>query len=138
MARIGYEGGVLHPAGRLPFALTCAALIALGSFASVRLHTVFDKSAVWERDVRGRYQGVLDALPPGGSVLYVYDLPPPEAPRHLQAQYAVAPRLLVEEGPAAAVLAEASSPAGVEAIATRLRLRVARRSPDGRVAVLLP
>jgi hypothetical protein len=120
------------------FGLVCAALIASGTLFSIRLHTVFDKHALWTRDAEGRYLEVLDALPPRGFVLYVHDLEGNNlSSQRLRAQYAAVPRVVVDDPSLAQVaLADLWNPAHLEAAAARVGMRVVKRSRDGQVAVL--
>lgn len=120
------------------FGAVCALLVAAGTVFSIRLHTVFDARSPWASDAEGRYLAVLDALPPRGPVLLVHDLEGGElSARWLQAQYAAAPRVIVRDGtPTLFALADMNDPAHVDAAAARLGMRVLKRSPDGRVAVL--
>ena len=120
------------------FAIASAALITAGSLFSLRLHTVFDKRADWTRDAEGRFLPVLDALPQHGPVVFLCDWTLGEkAARRLQAQFALAPRLVVDEPtPADAAIVDLQDPAHLAAIAARAGLRVSKTSADGRIAVL--
>jgi len=120
------------------FAIASAALIAAGSLFSLRLHTVFDKRADWTRDAEGRFLPVLNALPPQGRVVFLCDwIGGERVARRLQAQYALAPRLVVDEPtPADAAIVDLQDPAHLAAIAAKAGLRVVKTSADGRIAVL--
>src|SRR5260370_899893 len=65
---------------------------------SARMHTVFDKWATWARDGEEPYLAVIDALPERGDVLYLHDRSGGDyAASRGHAQYAIAPRLLVDD-----------------------------------------
>jgi hypothetical protein len=120
------------------FGAACALLIAAGTFFSMRLHTVFDSRSDWARDAEGRYLGVVDALPARGFVFYVHDLDGNElSARRLQAQFAAAPRVVVDDPALASLaIADVNDPRQVDLAAARLGMRVLKRSADGRLAVL--
>jgi hypothetical protein len=90
-----------------------------------------------------RYRDLLSSIPRDAVLGYVSDLPRDLGDgdysfyeRYYQAQYACAPRVLVDSSDRDVVLADLSDPGSAPAIADRHRLRIARSSPSGHVVLM--
>jgi hypothetical protein len=91
-----------------------------------------------------RYREVLASVPPDATLGYVSDLPRDTGDgdyryyeRYYQAQYACAPRHLIDSPDGSWLLADVSEPSALETLAARHGLRVVRRSASGLTALLM-
>ena len=125
-----------------PLAYLVLAGLSLAGVGQLARSAVRDLRAPATR-IDDRYREVLAAVPDHATLGYASDLPPdsPEGDyrfyeRYYQAQYACAPRLLIESQEPALVLADVSDPSAVDALAAGLGARVVRRSTSGLTALL--
>ena len=92
-----------------------------------------------------RYREILSSVPQDATLGYLSDLArdTPDGDyrfyeRYYQAQYACAPRLLIDSAELPIVLVDVSEPSSVDALAAQRRRRVLRRSASGLTALMTP
>jgi hypothetical protein len=125
-------------------ALAGLSLAGVGHLAWATARAAFGSSAPPVR-IDDRYLGVLASLPADAVIGYVSDLPRDLGDgdyrfyeRYYQAQYAAAPRLLIDSAAQQIVLADLSDPQAAPTIAKRYGLRVIGATPSGHVVLMAP
>jgi len=122
--------------------LVLAALSLVGA-AQVARSAARDLASPVSR-IDDRYREILASVPQDATLGYVSDLPrdTPDGDyrfyeRYYQAQYACAPRLLIDSAELPLVLVDVSDASSVDALAGQRRMRVLRRSASGLTALMV-
>ena len=120
-------------------AIVCLSIAGLGRFAASALR---DARAPVAR-IDDRYAEIVARVPRDARLGYLSDLPRDRGDgdyrfyeRYYQAQYAFAPRLLLDSADADYVVADVSDPASVAVLCDRHSLSVWRASASGMVVLL--
>ena len=123
------------------FVLAGLSLVGAGQVARSAAH---DAAAPVSR-IDDRYREILSSVPRDATLGYVSDLPrdTPDGDfrfyeRYYQAQYACAPRLLIDSPERPIVLVDVSDASAVDTLAGQRRMRVLKRSASGLTALVTP